>query len=274
MILLETVEFIYDLPPMGANHTMLVYLRRLLDLACTTLNLLVLLLQSLLNYWIGHFWSWWGRGLYLWVLSYLLLLIAGVSLSLGLCAVTLIQIARLLILIIIRSTKGSLSIFLVWLEIYRSLKVLLCLTAYISIDSLLLNLRCGSSDRSPQLVLSQGSLILALIYLWIILFYYVRELLIGVSSCWLLLLRCLHYHLVTRWSLLALWAHLMRILIFHALLTRSLYFLWALSDSRSLLNATTGSLIRRLKLSVLRSLHVVDLKAVVVLLLRALNWLA
>jgi len=66
----------------------------------------------------------------------------------------------------------------------------------------------------------------------------------------------------------------MRILIFHALLARSLYFLRALSDSRSLLNAAAGSLIRRLKLSVLRSLHVVDLKAVVVLLLRALNWLA
>ena len=58
MILLETVEFINDLPPMGANYTMLVNLRRLLDLACTALNLLVLLFQSLLNYWIGHFWSW------------------------------------------------------------------------------------------------------------------------------------------------------------------------------------------------------------------------
>ena len=66
----------------------------------------------------------------------------------------------------------------------------------------------------------------------------------------------------------------MRILIFHALLTRSLYFLRALSDSGSLFNATAGSLIRRLKLSVLRSLHVVNLKTVVVLLLRALNWLA
>ena len=58
MILLETVEFINDLPPMGADHTMLVNLRGLLDLACTALNLLVLLFQSLLNYWIGHFWSW------------------------------------------------------------------------------------------------------------------------------------------------------------------------------------------------------------------------
>ena len=139
----------------------------------------------------------------------------------------------------------------------------------ICIDSLLLNLRRRSGDWPSLLSLRRGWMKFALVLLGIVLLYYVRELFIRVRCC-LLLLLCSWYYCLMAWRpLLALWVRLVRILIFHILLAR--HFLSTLICWGSLFYTPTRSLIRWLDLALIRSLHVVNLKAVVIFLLRALH---